>query len=475
MTAEQRRRKLPGAIIKWYDIKRESKVACVVCEQGNSRLTAEALEEGLCVEWLKLETLDMPAMPKRLDGEATGTASRKEINDGYDIIIAVDIIEYAHNPAAVLKSIHNLLKPDGRFLLAADNRLGIRYFCGDQDAFSGKVYDSVENYVHLFPQEREEMKGRAYSKAELVKFLEEAGFRQRRVFSVFPRISNPQLLLAEDYVPNESLDIRIFPEYNNPDTVFLFEEELYPSLLANGLLHSMANGFFIECAPEDSLSPVNQVTLSGERGVENAMATILRRDGLVEKRALYQPGRMKLRQLSENNEYLTAHGVRMIPGELRQEAFVMPYVTGIPANDYFRELLIHDKAAFLKQLDNFRDILLHSSEPVAADEVNWEQFEPGWEKRKMDDPNRDKWRKIAFGSPEERETLGVILKRGYLDLVSLNCFYNENAFVFYDQELFLENVPMKAILFEPLNLFISSMISLMLFCPEWSFLRGTVC
>ena len=429
MTAEQRRRKLPGAIIKWYDIKRESKVACVVCEQGNSRLTAEALEEGLCVEWLELEMLD---------DRATGEV--------YDIIIAVDIIEYAHNPAAVLKSIHNLLKPDGRFLLAADNRLGIRYFCGDQDAFSGKVYDSVENYVHLFPQEREEMKGRAYSKAELVKFLEEAGFRQRRAFSVFPRIANPQLLLAEDYVPNESLDIRIFPEYNNPDTVFLFEEELYPSLLANGLLHSMANGFFIECAPEDSLSPVNQVTLSGERGVENAMATILRRDGLVEKRALYQPGRMKLRQLSDNNEYLSAHGVRMIPGELHQEAFVMPYVTGTPANDYFRELLKHDKATFLKQLDNFRDILLHSSEHAAADEVNWEQFEPGWEKRKMDDPNRDKWRKIAFGSPEERETLGVILKRGYLDLVSLNCFYDENAFVFYDQELFLENVPMKAIL-----------------------------
>ena len=447
MTAEQRRRKLSGAILKWYDIGQESKKACVVCEQGNSRLTAEALEEeGLCVEWLELEMLDMTAMPKLLDEEDTGTASRKGISDGYDIIIAVDIIEYAHNPVTVLKSIHNLLKPDGRFLLAADNRLGIRYFCGDQDAFSGKVYGSVENYVHLFPREREEMKGRAYSKAELVKFLEEAGFRQRRVFSVFPRISNPQLLLAEDYVPNESLDIRIFPEYNNPDTVFLFEEELYPSLLANGLLHGMANGFFIECAPEDSLSPVNQVTLSGERGVENAMATILRRDGLVEKRALYQPGRMKLRQLSDNNEYLSAHRVRMIPGELYQEAFVMPYVTGMPANDYFRELLKHDKAAFLKQLDAFRDILLHSSEHAAADEVNWEQFEPGWEKRKKDDPNRDKWKKIAFGSREEREELGVIVKRGYLDLVSLNCFYYENQFVFYDQELFLENVPVKAIL-----------------------------
>ena len=470
MMAEERRKKLPGAIVKWYGIAQGSKTACVVCKHGNSSLTAEALEEeGLCVERLRLEMLDEKISGEALDkrepngcpkhaAENVAGSSGLCVNSGnpvsepradstlYDIIVAVDIIEYAHNPAAVLKHIHNLLKPDGRFLLAADNRLGIRYFCGDQDAFSGKIYDSVENYVHLYPQEREEMKGRAYAKAELMEFLEEAGFRQRRVFSVFPRISNPQLLLAEDYMPNESLDIRIFPEYNNPDTVFLFEEELYPSLLANGLLHGMANGFFIECVPEGSLSPVNQVTLSGERGVENAMATILHRDGFVEKRALYQPGKMKLQQLSDNNEYLSSCGVRMIPAELREAAFVMPYVTGIPANDYFRELLKHDKAAFLKQLDNFRDILLHSSEPVAAHEVNWEQFEPGWEKRRKDDPNRDKWKKIAFGSREEREELGVILKRGYLDLVSLNCLYCENEFIFYDQELFLENVPMKAIL-----------------------------
>ena len=65
---------------------------------------------------------------------------------------------------------------------------------------------------------------------------------------------------------------------------------------------------------------------------------------------------------------------------------------------------------------------------------------------KKDDPNRDKWKKIALGTKEEREELGVILKRGYLDLVSLNCFYLDNSFVFYDQELFLENVPAKAIM-----------------------------
>lgn len=448
MTAEQRRKKLPGAIVKWYGIVQGSKTACVVCGQGNSSLTAEALEEeGLCVERLGLEMLDMldmPMMPELSDEEAAGTALQ---NGDYDIIIAADIIEYAHNPAAVLSRIHDLLKPDGKLLLACDNRLGIRYFCGDQDSFSGKVYDSIENYAHLLPWEREEMKGRAYAKAELNKLLEEAGFPRRRFFSVFPRISNPQLLLREGYVPNEALDIRVFPEYNNPNTVFLCEEEIYPSLMENGLLHGMANGFLAECPlGEGVFSPINQVTLSGERGPENAMATILRDDGIVEKRALYREGSGKIQKLYDNYRYLSAHGVRMVEAGLKGDAFVMPYVRGIPANDYFRGLLRRDKTEFIRQLDLFWDILLRSSEHAAADEVDWEQFEPGWEKRRADDPGREKWKKIAHGTPEEREGLGVILKRGYLDLVSLNCFYLDGDFVFYDQELFLENVPAKAVL-----------------------------
>lgn len=430
MTSEQRRRELPKAIIKWYEIEKESRVACVVCGEGNSVRIVEALEEmELQVERLMLDTLE-----------------NWTVCADYDYVIVVDALEYAQNPDALLKYIHSLLKPDGRLLLAADNRLGIRYFCGDQDAFSGKNYDGIENYRHVQPWERESMKGRAYSKAEITGFLENAGFMRHRFFSVFPRIENPQLLLAEDYEPNEALDIRVFPEYNNPDTVFLMEEELYPSLMANGLLHGMANGFFIECPLGKEPLSIQQVTLSAERGEKNAMATMIRGDGFVEKRALYQEGREKLSRLCENNRYLEAHGVKMIEAWTEREAFVMPYVAGIPANDHFRSLLQCGREDFLKELDAFWKIILHSSEPVDRDEIDWERFEPGWEKRKKDDPNKEKWKNIAYGTDKEREELGVILKRGYLDLVTLNCFWMKDSFVFYDQELFLENVPAKAIL-----------------------------
>ena len=59
MTAEQRQRELPKAIIKWYKIEQDSIVACIVAEEGNSSLIAEALEEdGRQVSRLAFATLE---------------------------------------------------------------------------------------------------------------------------------------------------------------------------------------------------------------------------------------------------------------------------------------------------------------------------------------------------------------------------------------------------------------------------------
>lgn len=91
-------------------------------------------------------------------------------------------------------------------------------------------------------------------------------------------------------------------------------------------------------------------------------------------------------------------------------------------------------------------MILQSSEHVHYEEINWGQFEPWIENRKEDDPNKERWKKIAFGTKEEQESFGVILKRGYIDLVLLNGFLIDNEFVFYDQELYMENLPAKAIL-----------------------------
>lgn len=436
MNTEQLIRELPKGLIKWYEFHKGSRALYVTAGLEEFEPLADALKEsGLQVEVCSLYDV------AETDGR-----------EAYDYIVLVGALERSNAPIELLRILRGKLSTVGRLLLGVDNRLGIRYFCGERDRFTQRNFDGIENYFKVTEADRKQLSGRAYARAEILQFLEQAGFSQYRFYSVFPALSKPQVLYAEDYLPEEVLDVRITPHYDNPDTVFMEEERLYAALIENGMFHAMANGYLIECIMDGVLSNMKQVTVSMDRGPENALVTMIRRDGTVAKKAIHPEGFDKLQALMENTDYLRAQGVPMVEASLEKDAFVMPYIQAETATEYFRRLLRTDRILFGQELANWWNIIVKSSEHVPYDEVDWERFEPGWERRKPDDPTRYKWRDIAFGSVDEQENLGVILKRGYIDLVCLNCFHTEEGFVFYDQELYMENLPAKAILYRTIEL-----------------------
>ncbi len=436
METQQLMRELPKGLIKWYDFDINERVLCVVNDDELTDCIAEAVKEmGLFTECISLKELE------------NGMC----VNGIFGYVIAAGILEYSKKPQELLSLLRGKLSAHGRLLLGTDNRLASRYFCGDKDPFTERNFDGLENYVRVSALDQDRLLGHNYSKAEIINLLNHSGFNQYRFYSVFPEISSPQILFAEDFKPQEQLDSRIFLQYNCPDTIFLEEENLYNALIENNMFHTMANGFFIECSMDGAFSNVNQVTISMERGKENALCTILRRDDKVEKRPVYKEGNKKVQMLLDNNMYLKNHGICMVDAVQEKDSFVMPYVTAIPLTDYFRALISTDISQFLKQLDRYWELILQSSEHMDYDEINWEHFEPYWEKKKKSDLDWDKWRKVAYGSKEEQEALGVILKRGYIDLVPINAFFVEDNFMFYDQEMYVENFPAKCILLRTID------------------------
>ena len=421
-------RELPKGLLKWYPFHENSRTLFVADRTEQGEVLLEALAE-----------YDMEVDCKSPNEIVLGDSLEAEIR--YEYIVLVGVLERRKDPEALLAALRDRLTPRGRLLLGIDNRLGIRYFCGDRDVFTERNFDSIENYARINMSDMEMMGGRAYARAEIVQMLEAAGFRWHRFYSVLPQLERPQALYAEDYIPEEELDVRICPQYYSPDTVFLEEGRLYTTLLQNGLFHAMANGYFVECPIDGSFCHVNQVTISMDRGAENALVTIISRDDTVIKKALYAEGQEKLTQLLENTTDLKNHGVHMVNAELKDDIYVMPYVHGEPATDYFRRLLRSDVELFLKELDRFWEIIQNSSEHVPYEAVDWEYFDPDWRKWKADDPGRNKWREVAFDGERGQKDLGIILKRGYIDLVSLNCIYADGEFIFYDQEFYVENLP----------------------------------
>lgn len=441
MTAEEVIGNLPKALINWYEFGSDAETLFISGGHTECESLYEALaDSGVRVFKVGLGELEDTDAEKREEANSLGEGRKR-----FDYIVAAGILERAANPVALLVRLKALLKDTGRLLVGAENRLAIRYFCGDKDIFSGHVLDGIDGYFRVSEERKKAIGGQAYSKSELKKMLLEAGFYDPKFYSVMPCLTRPQMIISEAYLPKEPIEIRVFPQYNSPETVFLEEEVLYRSLMENNMFHQMANAFLIECSMDGQTTAVDQVTVQGDRSREEAMTTIIRYRESVMKKPLYPEGQKKLNILLENNRYLIQHGVPLVEALLEKNAYVMPYIEAEISTDYFKRLLRSDKDTFIKELKRFHCLILDSSEHVPFEEINWEQFEPGWEKRKKDDPNIDKWKRLAFGTEEERQNIGAILRRGYVDMVSLNCFHTEEGFMFFDQEFYMESFPANAI------------------------------
>ncbi len=340
---------------------------------------------------------------------AAGTVRERE----FDLVCADCGFEELTQAREVIAGLPQYLSAKGRLLLAMNNRLGLRYFCGDRDKYTGQSFDGIEGYRLAYGKQEDVFRGRMYGGGEMRQWLQAAGFSGVKFYTVLSDLEHPAFLFAEDFLPNEDLTGRVFPFYNHPDAVFLEEENLYPSLIANGLFHALANAYLVECSLDGRLSDVQHVTCSAERGAEYGIYTIIHEENLVEKKPLSSAGEPRLRMVQANMDELAAHGVRVVPSRFTGGAMKMPFMEAPVGTIYLRELLRQDKERFLQAMDHLAELILQSSEHVKEDAGDGE---------------------------------GVILRKGYFDMVPLNSFVEDGEFVFFDQEFALDNYPANIIL-----------------------------
>ena len=115
---------LSKGIICWYGLKKGSQVM-LVANKNIDVLSELLIEQGCLVDILKKETV------------------KKNFNKLYDYIIVIDMIERINEPGSFLSDLKKNIKKDGHILIAVDNRLGARYFCGDRDPYTGRNFDGI--------------------------------------------------------------------------------------------------------------------------------------------------------------------------------------------------------------------------------------------------------------------------------------------------------------------------------------------
>lgn len=380
--------RVKASLFLWYPFKEDSKVLLVT-------ENADDLKDVLDKRISKLDIASVEDIPK------TGA---------YDHIICTELPERQKKPYEIIQNFRACLKESGTFIFPMNNRIGIRYFCGDRDPYTNGVFDGVENYIHAYMNE-ETVSGRMYTADEMRGFIKKAGFRKFQFYSVYSGLEYPLHIISEKYIPNEDLANRIIPMYHYPYTVFLEEEALYQTLSENGLLHKMANAYLVECGEDDAeLSNSRYITCSLERSKENAMITIVNSDETVIKRALFDEGKKRLSVLKENHESLNRRGIKAVTIDVNGVEATMPYMAYPTVQKHLQMLLVEDKNAFFSVLDRFMDEIDRSAIISGIDDI-----------------------------------YGPIARKAYMDMVPLNCLYVDEEFIFIDQEYVLENYPINIV------------------------------
>lgn len=171
----------------------------------------------------------------------------------FDIITLIGVFEYTpkyfegDSPFQVALGIYkNLLKENGRLIIAIENQLGLKYFAGYNEDHLGKPFLGIEN--------RYGNSGiKTFGKLELSELLQNNGFEKSNFMYPFPDYKLPKLVLTEEGLAREDFNKEslLMSTKNRhytykPRSSEMNETLIWSVLSKNNLLGEFSNSFLVE-------------------------------------------------------------------------------------------------------------------------------------------------------------------------------------------------------------------------------------
>jgi SAM-dependent methyltransferase len=176
-----------------------------------------------------------------------GNLNDIKFKEKFDYITLNGVLEYAGSFTDTnepykdfLLNIKKLLKPDGKLLIAIENRYGLKYFAGAKEDHTGKEFDGITGYIG-----NENV--RTFGKKELEVLLKESGYPKQDFYYPHPDYKMPLEIYSEKYLPTVHASLENAPNFD-ANRLELFDEKMaYKGIIENGQYEFFANSFFVVC------------------------------------------------------------------------------------------------------------------------------------------------------------------------------------------------------------------------------------
>ena len=154
----------------------------LLCQKCNSVTAVELSKRRATATYLRCRDYDNLEI-------IVGNLNDIEFSKKYDYITLIGVLEYqiqytpSNNPFKdFLNKIRQLLKPDGKLLIAIENKYGLKYWCGIPEDHSGIPFDSINNYKYSNI-------AKTFSRKELEDLIKLSGFKNTFFITHYPIIN----------------------------------------------------------------------------------------------------------------------------------------------------------------------------------------------------------------------------------------------------------------------------------------------
>ena len=235
-------------VIEWVPITKEDTVLEIGAGCGAlTTILSEKSKKVTCIELSKKRSLINANRNKNKDNIEilVGNFQDIEISEKYDYITLIGVFEYAKSYInserpyeKFLEIIKKYLKPNGKIIIAIENKLGLKYWAGCKEDHTGLYFEGLEGYPKTDVV-------RTFSKNEIHELLKESGFKNNEFYYPYPDYKLPNAIYSDDYLPKlGELDdnLRNF----DADRLVLFNENaFFDSIIRANLFQELSNSFII--------------------------------------------------------------------------------------------------------------------------------------------------------------------------------------------------------------------------------------
>ena len=237
-------------IINWYPFKEGA--TCLEIGAGCGAITGalcDNLEKVVSVELSKRRATINYERHKDRDNLEIIVANLNNIKfeEKFDYITLNGVLEYAGsftkttNPYEdFLKQIKKYLKPNGKLIVAIENRYGLKYFAGAKEDHTARAFDSIEGYIGIDSV-------KTFGKKELEELLATSGFKTQEFYYPHPDYKMPLEIFSDNFLPSEDTFLVSAPNFDNERYTLFNESEAFKGIIKNGQFPFFANSFLVVC------------------------------------------------------------------------------------------------------------------------------------------------------------------------------------------------------------------------------------